>query len=289
LLGLKFEYSETEVDSRADDPQQRSTYMNGINYSDCVVNLYGSDIDLNEKLTVILTKIQDIIQSQPNIKSENFGAKLANELVKKAHQLNIEGKISELNQSLEAPENHFQHNEEAKRVISDAARILESNFQDPILILNPKYQKLEELLRQKKWGEADQETLKVMLGLSPDKDTYYSWTAYENIQLIPRRDLQLINKLWINHSNGRFGFSVQKQIYKEVRHKFNSYEIFGNRVGWYLEDKWIFCSDIDYSLKAPPGHLPALAMFDPDRFRGSNDYRFRLNERVFTVLMERQY
>ena len=36
------------------------------------------------------------------------------------------------------------------------------------------------------------------------------WGTKEEIEKIPCKDLNVIDKLWIKYSNGRFGFRVQK-------------------------------------------------------------------------------
>ena len=38
----------------------------------------------------------------------------------------------------------------------------------------------------------------------------------EDLRQFPCADLRVIDQLWVRYSNGRFGFSVQKQIWVEV-------------------------------------------------------------------------
>ena len=77
-----------------------------------------------------------------------------------------------------------------------------------------------------------------------------------------------LDKFWIEHSNGRFGFSVQSRIWRspEVNRNFAK---FIQRVGWgYWERSpdgntiTIFIYDrADYSPEAPEGHFPWLLGF----------------------------
>jgi hypothetical protein len=72
----------------------------------------------------------------------------------------------------------------------------------------------------------------------------------------PCEELLTIDGLWVQYSQGKFGFSVQKEIYlsKEVggiadgRYHGEAFSKFCNQVGW--EGK------IKYTLDAPKGHLP---------------------------------
>ncbi|MGJ5634832.1 GUN4 domain-containing protein [Nostoc sp. CALU 1950] len=92
------------------------------------------------------------------------------------------------------------------------------------------------------------------------------------MKVLPRKDLNNINKLWLKYSNGRFGFSVQKRIWKRLGGgsdtTYNSEEIqekFGDEVGWRKEGDWVYYSDIYYSRTAPSGHLPICLMLNSEK------------------------
>lgn len=73
------------------------------------------------------------------------------------------------------------------------------------------YSKLKSLLSAKKWQEANQETWNVMCqALGKNNGSYL---LPQEITQISCEDLQTIDRLWQEHSQGRFGFSVQKKIY----------------------------------------------------------------------------
>jgi hypothetical protein len=112
---------------------------------------------------------------------------------------------------------------------------------------------LRNLLAAQMWREADRETELIMLKIGVrDKETCL---AVEDIRKIPCRDLQTIDRLWVKYSNGRFGLSVQKNIWLEVK---ENPLVFGDRIGWRKEKRWIadYYSEFDFSLNAPMGHLP---------------------------------
>ncbi len=130
-------------------------------------------------------------------------------------------------------------------------------FSDP----DDNYQKLRDLLKAGKWKEADGETLRVMLKVAGREAE--GWLDEEDINHFPCTDLRTIDLLWVIHSNGRFGFSVQESIWDIVGGG-SCYELsceFGNRVGWYEEEteKWKYYSDLTFTQNAPLGHLPTLS------------------------------
>ncbi|MDB9534242.1 GUN4 domain-containing protein, partial [Dolichospermum planctonicum CS-1226] len=70
-----------------------------------------------------------------------------------------------------------------------------------------------------------------------------------------------IDDLWIKYSNGRFGFSVQNQIYQGLggTRKYNDeiWAAFGDKVGWRQGERRLWYEDVTFNIFAPQGHLPA--------------------------------
>ena len=83
----------------------------------------------------------------------------------------------------------------------------------------------------------------------------YSRDSFEvdDFQKIPCQDLHTINQLWLNSSQGHFGFTVQQQIYQEVQ---QDYLKVSKKIGWKVENNWISEDNLTFSLNAPSGHLP---------------------------------
>lgn len=115
------------------------------------------------------------------------------------------------------------------------------------------YSKLRYLLAAQNWEEADKETYEVMIkAVGKKSGNYFNFTIDELLNF-PCQDLRTIDQLWVNYSNGRFGFSVQKEIYLSVGGEFSSDEydflawnMFVQDVGWY---------DV-HKNQIPRGHLP---------------------------------
>ncbi|MDB9381336.1 serine/threonine-protein kinase [Nodularia spumigena CS-584] len=121
------------------------------------------------------------------------------------------------------------------------------------------YTKLRDLLTEGRWKQANDETVRVMLVVAKqEKEGLLFMTSVENF---PCKDLQTIDKLWVKHSNSRFGFSVQKPIYQSLggTREFNRNiaEAFGEKIGWRKERKWKSYSELTFDKIAPPGHLPS--------------------------------
>ncbi|MCA2741907.1 MAG: GUN4 domain-containing protein, partial [Microcystis sp. M015S2] len=120
------------------------------------------------------------------------------------------------------------------------------------------YRKLEDLLKRQQWKQADEETTNVMLQAA--NRTSEGWLREENIDNFPCEDLRTIDQLWVKYSGGRFGFSVQAKIYRELggTRQYNErvWNALGDRVGWRVNKSWIYYKDVTFDLKAPLGHLP---------------------------------
>ena len=121
------------------------------------------------------------------------------------------------------------------------------------------YNKLRDLLNEKKWKEADQETSKVMLKAAERESA--EWLSSEDIDNFPCEDLRTINQLWLHYSEGKFGFSVQKEIYESLGgtkdYKERVWSNFCDRIGWKKEGEYLNYSDLTFNLEsAPQAHLP---------------------------------
>ncbi|MBE9114123.1 GUN4 domain-containing protein, partial [Nodosilinea sp. LEGE 07298] len=123
-----------------------------------------------------------------------------------------------------------------------------------------RYQQLEQYLQNGQWKEADEETYRLMITTVGKEEGQYF--EAEELLNFPCEELLTIDGLWVQYSQGKFGFSVQKEIYlsKEVggvadgRYDKEALERFGDRVAWRVEDKWTF--RMKYDTSAPKGHLP---------------------------------
>ncbi|CCQ58481.1 MULTISPECIES: serine/threonine-protein kinase [Crocosphaera] len=125
------------------------------------------------------------------------------------------------------------------------------------------YSKLRDLLKAGKWEEADICTVGVIYKATNRKGVNARW--HKDIDNLPCTDLRTINQLWLDYSGGKFGFSVQKEIYHRLggtRHYNEEIWIaFGDAVGWCKGGSWLWHDHITYNTSAPVGHLPSFRFF----------------------------
>jgi len=131
------------------------------------------------------------------------------------------------------------------------------------------YTRLRDLLKAGNWKDADDETSLVMLKGVGRKQG--DWIRHEELLNFPCTDLRTIDSLWVKYSSGRFGFSVQKNIYLEVGGKpdgkfyTEAFEKFIDRVGWRSggglwikkELSSLMQVTFDTDASAPVGYLPS--------------------------------
>lgn len=84
------------------------------------------------------------------------------------------------------------------------------------------------------------------------------WTEVKNMSSV---DLATMERLWLEFSNGQFGYSVQKRVWDIENGNFDN---FIRRIGWTKIDngverklKWFGANEFIYTVdRAPKGHLP---------------------------------
>ncbi|MFN6469901.1 MAG: protein kinase domain-containing protein [Nostoc sp. SerVER01] len=113
------------------------------------------------------------------------------------------------------------------------------------------YTHLTDLLAAKNWQEADRETGTIMLKIAcREEKNYLSSSAIKNFS---SQNLRMINNLWVNYSNGHFGYIVQKRIWENLTYDWKKV---GNRLGWRVNNRWKQYSELTFSINAPEGAFP---------------------------------
>ncbi|NES04601.1 MAG: protein kinase [Okeania sp. SIO2F4] len=144
--------------------------------------------------------------------------------------------------------------------IQKTRRNLVSNDVPLVSARGVNYENLRDLLAAGKWKEADMETGNCMFKLAGLEELGY--LSEEDINNFPCEDLRTIDQLWVKYSNGKFGFSVQKQIYQSLggttKYDEKVWDAFGDKVGWRPGGEWLFgYDDLTFSLNRNyRGHLP---------------------------------
>ena len=114
--------------------------------------------------------------------------------------------------------------------------------------------RLKDCLKAQNWQEANQETERLLL-LAANQERR-TWFERDDLENLTCRDLQIIDELWHDSSNGHFGFRVQNEIWQDLQVK--NYQNFGREVGWYIQQRWLRMNRLTFDLCAPKGHLPAI-------------------------------
>jgi GUN4-like len=116
------------------------------------------------------------------------------------------------------------------------------------------YRQLMQFLGAGKWRKADEHTWEIMLQIAFREEE--GWLSATDIEKFPCTDLRTIDQLWEYYSSGLFGLNVQQGIWEKEG---KNYTQFCDRVGWRRKDNWAYYDDLNFSLSAPEGHLPAIA------------------------------
>jgi eukaryotic-like serine/threonine-protein kinase len=161
--------------------------------------------------------------------------------------------------------NNPQQPREYDPVLDNQTQMPEFEDKQLISAVGMDYRKLRDLLAERKWREADLETIRVMLVVGKRENK--GWLNTKSVDNFPCEDLFIIDKLWVKYSHGKFGFSVQKNIYQSCggQQEFNPkiWDKFGEQVGWKskkllgMGGDWLFDYNTTFDITAPPGHLPA--------------------------------
>ncbi|HLO87127.1 MAG TPA: GUN4 domain-containing protein [Nostocaceae cyanobacterium] len=98
-----------------------------------------------------------------------------------------------------------------------------------------KYTRLADYLKSQSWLYANEETLALMLKITNRHQK--GWLSTRAIETFPCEALKTIDKLWVNSSQGKYGFSVQTQIWKQenegrISFNYKTEEKFQQLVGW---------------------------------------------------------
>lgn len=131
--------------------------------------------------------------------------------------------------------------------------------------LHVNYGQLEQALASGQWQTADYETRRALFRACGLRSEVLPQPHPNWLLRCPCYDLRLIDQLWMHYSQGKFGFSVQQQIWDTCHDtywdKLVIWSAFGDAVGWrslslLLEKRWKRYPELTFAERAPAGHLP---------------------------------
>ncbi|MEG4942081.1 GUN4 N-terminal ARM-like repeat domain-containing protein [Microcoleus sp. F4-D5] len=138
------------------------------------------------------------------------------------------------------------------------AEFLQAHFPTGVVPLrseaNIDYTPLQQLLALQEFQEADILTLTKLCGLASEAAVQRKWLYFTEVENLPVADLQTINTLWKVHSEGKFGFSVQREIWLSSG---KNWDKLWPLIGWKKGNNWTrYPQEFIWDLSAPRGHLP---------------------------------
>lgn len=135
---------------------------------------------------------------------------------------------------------------------------LQAQFPQGIVPLNSErgidYVPLQALLAKQEFQAADRLTIEKLCELAGEMAVQRKWLYFTDVATFPTLDLQTIDALWRIHSEGKFGFSVQRNLWLAAG---KNWEKLWYQIGWKNGNNWTrYPQEFTWSLEAPKGHLP---------------------------------
>lgn len=125
------------------------------------------------------------------------------------------------------------------------------------------FELLQQHLSAKNFQEADEETRRLLIVLAGEAAQKRGYVFFSEVQFISEEDLKTIDQLWRDHSDNKFGYSVQKKLFGKAKKDFTKFFI---KVGWMKKldtemeqyNYRSFPTEFIWELNddTPEGHLP---------------------------------
>jgi len=128
---------------------------------------------------------------------------------------------------------------------------------------NSSFELLQKHLSDKNFRQADEETRRLLIVLAGEAAQKRGYVFFSEVQFISETDLKTIDQLWREHSNNKFGYSIQKRLFGKAKKDFTKFFI---KVGWMKKldtemeqyNYRSFPTEFIWELNddTPEGHLP---------------------------------
>jgi hypothetical protein len=116
------------------------------------------------------------------------------------------------------------------------------------------YSRLQELLAKREFQQADKLNNEKLCELAGAIAVQRKWIYFTDVDRFPVTDLYTINALWLAHSEGKFGYSVQREIWLGTGKNWGK---FWAKINWKQGNVWTrYPQEFTWDLSAPRGHLP---------------------------------
>lgn len=122
---------------------------------------------------------------------------------------------------------------------------------------------LAEALSKLDFKEADQITRDSLIQLAGEAAQERNYVYWTEVKKIPEEDMETMERLWLLYSEGKFGYSVQRKVWRQQK---GDFENFCRKINWNTKDgeierkrKWFGAGEYLYTMDAPRAHLPLTA------------------------------
>ncbi len=149
-----------------------------------------------------------------------------------------------------------------------------------IAIRDRRYQRLERFMKNEQWQEADYETYQVMIEILGTEEG--NCLRKEELLNFPCEDLLAIDELWVKHSQGKFGFSIQKEIIKNCGYKLEGSDP-PTMIVWYD-----FLDQVGWRNKKTGVWWEPIYVLDIDSKTGTLPFRWRRAEIIYSRSANRE-
>lgn len=155
----------------------------------------------------------------------------------------LEGKVYQILVSADLPQVHD---------------FLQAHFPDGLVTLRSQrsidYSEVQTLLAKQDFFAADKLTLEKMCELAGEQALQRRWLYFTEVEQFPIEDLHTLDTLWRVYSEGKFGFSVQRELWLGTG---KNWEKLWPLIGWKSGNAWPrYPGGFTWDLSAPRGHLP---------------------------------
>jgi hypothetical protein len=139
-----------------------------------------------------------------------------------------------------------------------AREYLEQEFPTGIVPLRSSmgvdYTLLQQLLAKQDFQAADKLNNQKLCELAGADAIGRKWIYFTEVEQLPNIDLQTIDTLWQIHSEGKFGFSIQREIWLGSSKDWSK---LWSKIAWKSGNNWTrYPGAFTWDLTAPRGHLP---------------------------------
>lgn len=116
------------------------------------------------------------------------------------------------------------------------------------------YGPIQTALAVQDFEEADRLTSQKLCELAGEGAMRRKWLYFTEVEQFPTQDLHTIDRLWQLYSEGKFGFSRQRQLWLGLG---QNWERLWPRIAWKDGNIWTrYPGGFIWDLSAPDGHLP---------------------------------